>query len=201
MGGKGSKESLQDTIFNLRFASKQMQREAQRSEREERKEREKVRRALEKGNVDSARIFGENAIRQHNEALNYLRLGSKLDAVASKIQSAERTQELSRQFGHMIPQINTALKGMDTTRIANTMDQFEKVFEDLDVVSGAINQGLQSATATTAPVSQVDSLLGQIAAEHNIEVQAQIGEVPLNNPPMRQQVAEESKAGVARVNY
>ena len=177
MGGKNGKVSLDDTLFNLRFASKQMEREAQRSEREEKKEKDKVKRALEKGMVDNARIYGENAIRKHNESLNYLRLASKLDAVASKIQSATRTQELSKQFGSMVPQINAALKNMDIHKISTTMDQFERVFENIDVATGTINESLNSATAYTAPVSQVDQLLGQIANEHNIEVQAQLGEV------------------------
>lgn len=187
MGGSNSKESLDDTIFNLRFAAKQLAKEAQRAERDEKKEKAKAKQHLEKGQIENARIYAENALRKHAESLNYLRLSSKLDAVQSKLRSASRTQEITKQFAHMVPQINSSLQSMNPEAIASTMEKFEQVFENLDVISGTVNESLASATSVSAPVSQVDDLLGQIAAEHNIEVQAQLGETPLTVPVMRQQ--------------
>lgn len=195
MGGNNSKESLDDTMFNLRFAAKQLAKESQRSERDEKREKAKAKQHLEKGQIESARIYAENAIRKHAESLSYLRLASKLDAVQSKLRSASRVQEVTKQFAHMVPQINSSLKSMNPEAIANTMEQFERVFENLDVVSGTVNESLASATSVSAPVSQVDDLLGQIAAEHNIEVQAQLGETPLTVPVMRQQNPTEELEG------
>lgn len=198
MGGNGSKETLEDTLFNLRLGSKTLAKESQRSQKQEAIEKQKAANSLKKGMVDNARIYAENAIRNHNEALNYLRLSSKLDAVQSRIRSAQRSQEITRQFGSIVPQMNNALKSMNPELIARTMNQFENVFENLDVVSGTINQSLETATVTSAPMSQVDGLLNQIAGEHGIQVQAQLGEVPLTQPVRAQQMQEEQKMGVAR---
>jgi division protein CdvB (Snf7/Vps24/ESCRT-III family) len=44
-----------------------------------------VKRAIEKGNIDGAKIYAQNAIRKKTEALNYLRLASRLDAVVSRL--------------------------------------------------------------------------------------------------------------------
>lgn len=44
--------------------------------------------ALQQKNVDCARVYAENAIRKKNEGLNWLRMASRVDAVASKVQSA-----------------------------------------------------------------------------------------------------------------
>lgn len=44
------------------------------------------------GNMDGARIYGQNAIRKKNEALNYLRLGSRLDAVVSRLDQQAKMQ-------------------------------------------------------------------------------------------------------------
>ena len=49
----------------------------------------------QKGSVESARIYAENAIRKKNESLNYLRMASKVDAVASRTQSALAMQSVS----------------------------------------------------------------------------------------------------------
>lgn len=44
--------------------------------------------AIQQGNLEGAKIYAETAIRKKNEALNLLRLGSRIDAVASRVQTA-----------------------------------------------------------------------------------------------------------------
>lgn len=44
--------------------------------------------ALQQKNVECARVYAENAIRKKNEGLNWLRMASRIDAVASKVQTA-----------------------------------------------------------------------------------------------------------------
>ena len=170
MGGKSSAQQLEDTIFEMRLANKQLTKESQRCEKEERQEKEKAKRNLEKGLIDIARIHAENAIRKKNESLNYLRLASKMDAVASRIQSASRTESMTTNFARVIPQMNRVMKNMKLENISQTMTDFEKCFENLDVASGFINESLNQTTSVSAPKEQVDGLLGEIASEHNIKV-------------------------------
>ena len=186
MGNKQSQKEFEDTLFNLRLSAKQFTKEAERSRKDERVEQEKAKRALEKGLIDIARVHGENSIRKKNEGLNYLKLSAKMDAVYSRMRTASRTEQMTRQFGPMVGQMNRCLKSMNLNAISTTMDQFERTFENLDVASGYIDQSLQTATSMSAPRNQVDELLGQIAAEHNITVEAQMGEIPLSTP---QQIA------------
>lgn len=44
--------------------------------------------AIQQKNIEGARIYAENAIRKKNEGLNYLRFAARVDAVASKVQTA-----------------------------------------------------------------------------------------------------------------
>ena len=53
---------------------------------------------MEKGNVEGARIYAENAIRKKNEGLNYLRLASRVDAVANRVQSAMTMKSVSSRI-------------------------------------------------------------------------------------------------------
>ena len=41
-----------------------------------------VKKAIKEGNIEGARIYAENAIREKQTGLNYLKLASRLDAVA-----------------------------------------------------------------------------------------------------------------------
>jgi len=51
--------------------------------------------ALAQGNVEGARIYASNAIRKKNEGLNLLRLGSRIDAVASRVETAVTMRQVS----------------------------------------------------------------------------------------------------------
>lgn len=42
--------------------------------------------------MEGARIYAQNAIREKNSSLNFLRLGSRVDAVAARLESAIRMQ-------------------------------------------------------------------------------------------------------------
>jgi hypothetical protein len=61
-------------LFNLRFAAKELQRNAKKCEKDEKTEKNKLKLAIQKGNTENARIHAENAIRKKNESLNYMRM-------------------------------------------------------------------------------------------------------------------------------
>ena len=69
-------------LFNLKFAVKDLERSSKKCEKEEKLERAKAKKALQKGNVDVARIHAENAIRQKNQSINYLRMSARVDAAS-----------------------------------------------------------------------------------------------------------------------
>ena len=58
--------------------------------------------AIQQSDVESARIYAANAIRKKNEALNLTRLSSRIDAVASRVQTAVTMQKVVRRFPIMM---------------------------------------------------------------------------------------------------
>ena len=51
--------------------------------------------AIEQKNLDVGKVYAENAIRKHNEGVNYLRMAARVDAVSSRIQSAIMMKDVS----------------------------------------------------------------------------------------------------------
>lgn len=162
-------------MFNLKFTSKQMQRMSKKSEKNERIQKQKLKQAIEKGNMEGARIYGQNAIREKNQALNYLRLASRIDAVASRVEAAVRMKQVTKSMAGVVKGLDAAMKTMDMTKITAVMDQFEKQFEDLDVQSEYVEQAMNQSTSLTTPADQVDTLISQVAEEHGLEISAQLG--------------------------
>ena len=84
---------------NLKFTAKQLNRLSVKCEKEEKQEKEKIRKCMEKGNHEGARIHAQNAIRNKLNAQNYLRLSSRVDAVSSRLESALKMQQVTKSMG------------------------------------------------------------------------------------------------------
>ena len=65
-----------------------------------------MRQALEKGNQETARIYAENAVRKKSESLNYLRMSGKVDAVASRVKSAQVMKGVSKNMGSVVKSLD-----------------------------------------------------------------------------------------------
>lgn len=166
--------SMQEIIFKMRFTSKTIGRQATKSQKEIGTEERKARDALAKGNTDGARIFAENVIRKKNEHLNYLKLQSQLDAVASKLQAQEVRNQVSSSMMSVTSGLDQALSTMDVTQIGMTMEKFISQSEDLDLQTKYMDSAIGESTSSSTPRQQVDTLLAQIADQNNLNISGQL---------------------------
>merc|ERR1711964_691298 len=65
---------LEKALFNLKFTAKQLNRQAAKASKDEKTEKDKLKKAIQQGHNDIAKIYAQNAIRKQNERLNLLRL-------------------------------------------------------------------------------------------------------------------------------
>uniref|UniRef100_A0A8C0TZC2 Charged multivesicular body protein 1A n=1 Tax=Cyanistes caeruleus TaxID=156563 RepID=A0A8C0TZC2_CYACU len=96
-------------------------------------EQAKVKKALQQKNVECARVYAENAIRKKNEGLNWLRMASRVDAVASKVQTAVTMKGVTKNMAQVTKALDKALSSMDLQKVSAVMDKFEQQVQNLDV--------------------------------------------------------------------
>lgn len=170
MGNEMSSSVMEKHLFNLKFAVKELERNAKKCEKEEKAERAKTKQAIQKGNVEVARIHAENAIRQKNQSINYLRMSARVDAVSSRVQSALTTRKVTNSMAGVVKAMDAAMKSMNLEKISTLMDKFEQQFEDLDVQTGVMENAMSQTTTTIIPQQDVDGLLQQVADEAGLEL-------------------------------
>tara|TARA_B110000208_G_scaffold58060_1_gene76042 strand:- start:501 stop:728 length:228 start_codon:yes stop_codon:yes gene_type:complete len=73
---------MQQTLFQLKFTAKSLVRSSKKCEKNEKTQRKKIKKAIEQGNMEGARIYATNAIREKKQALNFLKLSSRIDGVS-----------------------------------------------------------------------------------------------------------------------
>ena len=129
--GQDNTKLMRKQIFDLKFTGKSLARMSRKCEKREKQQLKKVKTAIQKGNVEGAKIYAQNAIREKNQALNYLKLASRIDAVSQRVQTAVAMGQLTKSMGGVVRGMDAALKSMNVERIAKVMDKFEKQIEDL----------------------------------------------------------------------
>jgi len=169
-----SASAMEKHLFNLKFAVKELERNSKRCEKEEKQEKAKTKQAIQKGNMEVARIHAENAIRQKNQAINYLRMSARVDAVSSRVQTALTTRKVTNSMAGVVKAMDAAMKSMNLEKISTLMDKFEQQFEDLDVQSSYMENAMSQSTTTSVPQGDVDSLMQQVADEAGLELNMEL---------------------------
>eukprot|EP00193_Tetraselmis_chui_P005201 CAMPEP_0177767752 /NCGR_PEP_ID=MMETSP0491_2-20121128/9314_1 /TAXON_ID=63592 /ORGANISM="Tetraselmis chuii, Strain PLY429" /LENGTH=197 /DNA_ID=CAMNT_0019284431 /DNA_START=154 /DNA_END=747 /DNA_ORIENTATION=- len=166
MGG----DKLLDQIFNLKFTAKQLNRQAAKCEKEEKAEKNRVKKAIEKGNMEGAKIYAQNAIRKKTEQVNYLRLASRLDAVVSRLDTQAKMNMVNKSMAGIVKTLEKTLNSSNLEKVSQVMDQFERQFENLDVQTEFVENAMGNQANLSTPADQVNDLVMQVAEEHNLEV-------------------------------
>ncbi|XP_072450844.1 charged multivesicular body protein 1b [Chiloscyllium punctatum] len=168
--------SLEKHLFNLKFAAKDLSRSAKKCDKEEKTEKAKIKKAIQKGNMEIAKIHAENAIRQKNQSINFLRMSARVDAVAARVQSAVTMGKVTKSMAGVVKSMDVTLKSMNLEKISALMDKFEHQFETLDVQTQQMEDTMSSTTTLTTPQNEVDSLLHEMADEAGLDLNMQLPE-------------------------
>ena len=92
-------------------------RQAKKATKDEATEKTKLKKALAQGNTEGARIYASNAIRKKNEGLNLLRLGSRIDAVASRVETAVTMRQVTGSMASVVKGMDRAMESMNLERV------------------------------------------------------------------------------------
>eukprot|EP00911_Craspedida_sp_UC1_P000921 UC1_evm1s701 len=152
-----------------------MDRLAKKCESDEKKEKLKIKKAMQKNNVEGARIHAENAIRQKNNGINFLRMSARVDAVAQRVQTAVTMRQVTMSMKGVVRNMDKAMASMNLEQMSALMDKFEKVFEDIDVQTKVMDGAMGATSQASMPEGQIDALLDQVADEHGLERHMEIG--------------------------
>ena len=177
---------LEQSLFQLKFTAKQLNRQASKAAKEELQEKAKIKKALTQGNNDIAQLYAQNAIRKSNVRVSLLRLASRIDAVASRVQTAVTMRSVTGNMTQVIKGMDKALQTMNLERISLVMDKFENQFEDLDALTNYYEGATNNVNALTTPQEDVDELMNQMADEAGIEMKQGLNEtkVDIDTPPV-----------------
>ncbi|EHY59244.1 Vacuolar-sorting protein SNF7 [Exophiala dermatitidis] len=166
---------LEKALFNLKFTSKQLNRQAAKADRDARAEQAKLKKALTQTppQPQIARLYAMNSVRNSQQRIQLLTLAARIDAVAARVQTAITMRTVTGSMAQTVKGMDAALKSMDLEKIGAVMEKFEAQFEDLDVVSSyyeGVAGGVESQQVGAEGQGEVEALMSRVADEAGVEL-------------------------------
>jgi len=134
-----------------------------------------VEKAIRKGQVDFARVYAGDAIRLHNESLNFLKLSARVDGLRCQVECMAATKQVTMQIGAINKELEKSMLAtgeMDLVKVAKVMDNFTQKMEDFDVMEETMSSVLEKNQQTMVKQDEVDALIMQVADEYTLDVQS-----------------------------
>jgi charged multivesicular body protein 1 len=179
---KLSNDEMFDKIFEFKMMAKQFAKESKKAENEYKKNLTKTKNLMEKGKYDQARVTAADAIRKKNEINRYQVLSSKIDTIAQRLQSAMQTNQLTEKMSQLTKLMaGSGDKLNDIVQLADTMENFEKMFDDLDVNNAMMNEVMNNVNAGTIDDNEVNLLVNQVAEANGMKIMDSLNNAENNN--------------------
>uniref|UniRef100_A0A665U129 Charged multivesicular body protein 1B n=1 Tax=Echeneis naucrates TaxID=173247 RepID=A0A665U129_ECHNA len=142
------------------FAAKELQRNAKKCDKEEKVEKAKVKKAIQKGNMEVARIHAENAIRQKNQSVNFLRMSARISALMDKFEHQFETLDV--QTAQMEDTMSS------TTTLTTPQNQVDSLLHEMADEAGLdlnmeLPQGQTGSVGTSVASAEQDELSQRLA--------------------------------------
>ena len=154
-------DALFNKIFEFRQMAKQMDRQAEKSKNTQDLYTKKVKQAIEQNNPGLAKQYGEQALRARKDVNRYRTLSSKVNGISSKLQAAYKNHQLTSQMASMVNKLSGI--NLNTVGAVETLDKFEKMFDNLDVQTKMMDDVLDNIQVGTVDEQEVNELLMQCA--------------------------------------
>eukprot|EP00204_Picochlorum_oklahomense_P002957 CAMPEP_0118806860 /NCGR_PEP_ID=MMETSP1161-20130426/33301_1 /TAXON_ID=249345 /ORGANISM="Picochlorum oklahomensis, Strain CCMP2329" /LENGTH=179 /DNA_ID=CAMNT_0006736109 /DNA_START=270 /DNA_END=809 /DNA_ORIENTATION=- len=166
------------------MAQKQMKRTANKRLAEHKKSKKQVEKFMKEGQMDTARIHAENAIRQYSEFTQYLQLAARIDAVAQRVKTAITMGQMNKNMHKVVSGMSKVLNAMDVEKLTQVMEKFETDNETLDVRTAYMDEAIASTVSGATPTENVTELMTRIGDEIGLDVSGQLedGPVPTTAP-------------------
>ena len=170
MGADNSKPApkpdVNQAIFQLKMSSKRFLRESNRAQKEKEKNLKSAKASLLKGDEESARLYTMTAQNNINDYKKYLRMSSRLDAIASSLKSNVNFADVMKHLSNNVnPILVKEADSMDLRELCRDFETFQEAFDKMSVNANIMGENFDKVTSEGNTIENADTLLNQLKNE------------------------------------
>ena len=154
-------DALFNKIFEFQQTAKHMEKQAAKAKTTQDFYTKKVAEAIKKNDPILAKQYGNQAVKARADATRYRTLSSKMSSISSKLNAAHQNHQLTSQMANLVNQMSHV--NFNAVNAVQTMENFEKMFDSLDVQTKMMDDVLDNLNMGTVNDQEGNELLRQCA--------------------------------------
>ncbi len=162
-GGKG--KGTRDHIVKLKLVSRRLERSRRKLERQQRTMESRLRQALAKGDVESARMYATDLARARKWARGYQNLISKIDGLVFKLERADAIQSIASEMAGVADALREVNEQLHLPEIEAVVSDMEGALEGIEMKSEEMESRVDDLFVTDTDTQEVDSILEEYGLE------------------------------------
>jgi len=172
--GGNSKKSQRDHILNLKVVGRRLERSKRKLENQQRQTEKKVRQAIQKGDMESARMYAKDVVRSKKWALGYQSLVSKIDGLIFKLERADAVQSIAGEMKGVAGALREANAQLNLPEIDNVVNDMNQALEGIEDKSDIMEDSVDQLFEMDTDETEVDSLLQEYGADIGVSVSTEL---------------------------
>ncbi|MHA1114912.1 MAG: SNF7 family protein [Candidatus Heimdallarchaeum aukensis] len=171
----GTQKSSRDHIVNLKLTIRRLERAQRKLERDESRIQLKMRTAIQRGDLEGARLYATDIVRSRKWVLGYQRLVSRINGLIFKLERADSAANLAAEMHSIAGALRQANAQLNVPDLDHVIQDMERSIDGIEDSTETIEDGIDDLLIADTDPAEVDRLIDQTATEMGVSVG---GELP-----------------------
>lgn len=168
----GSKKNPRDNIVNLRLTVRRLERAQRKLERDESKMQLKMKQSIQRGDLESARLFATDIVRNQRWEFGYQKLVSKINGLIFKLERADTAASMAAEMHGVASALRAANEQLQIPDLDRVIQDMESSIDGIEESTGTIENGIDDLLIADTDPAEVDRLIEKTAVELGVSTQA-----------------------------
>ncbi len=165
--GSGS-SSPREHIVNLKLTIRRLERAQRKIDSDERKMEQKMRKAIERGDMEAARLYSTDIVRSRKWSLGYQKLVSRINGLIFKLERADSAASMAEEMHGVADALRMANAQLQIPDLDRVIQDMEMSIDNIETSTETIEDGIDDMLVSDTDESEVDRLIEQTAVEMGI---------------------------------
>ncbi|MBY9000099.1 MAG: Snf7 family protein [Candidatus Heimdallarchaeota archaeon] len=168
----GTQKNPRDHIVNLRLTVRRLERAQRKLERDESKTQLKMKQSIQRGDLESARLFATDIVRNRRWEFGYQKLVSRINGLIFKLERADTAASMAAEMHGIASALRVANDQLQIPDLDRVIQDMEGSIDGIEESTDTLENGIDDLLVSDTDPMEVDRLIEQTAVELGVSTQA-----------------------------
>ena len=172
VSGNSGKKSNREHLLNLKMVNRRLNKSMKKLENTERQTERKIRQAIQKGDMQAARMYAQDTVRSRKWARGYQSLVSKIDGLLFKLERADAVQSIAGEMKGVAKTLINANQALNLPEIDHLVGDMQRALDGIEETSEVMEDSMDDLFESDTDETEIDSLLTEYGVEVGLTASA-----------------------------